>query len=59
VVDFSEIKKAVNAFDHRDLNEILPQPTAENLARAICEAVPKCVMVQVRESEGNTACYMK
>ena len=59
VLDFTEIKKAVSLFDHRDLNEILPQPTAENLARAICEAVPKCVAVLVRESEGNTACYMK
>ena len=59
VVDFAEIKKIVGQLDHANINEILVEqnPTAENIARWICENVPKCVKVEVRESEGNFAIY--
>ena len=61
VVDFSHIKQAVHArLDHQNLNEILPfNPTAENMARWICDQIPTCYKVEVKESEANTAVYEK
>lgn len=61
VVDFTHIKKAVHAkLDHQNLNDVLPfNPTAENIARWVCEQVPSCFKVEVKESEGNTAIYEK
>lgn len=61
VVDFSRIKEVVKGqLDHRHLNEVLPfNPTAENIARWICEQVPHCFKVEVQESEGNTVIYEK
>ena len=61
VVDFTHIKQAVHAkLDHQNLNEVLPfNPTAENIARWICEQIPTCFKVEVQESEGNTAIYEK
>lgn len=61
VVDFSHIKRAVkDKLDHRNLNDVLPfNPTAENIARWVCEQVPHCFKVEVRESESNTAIYEK
>ena len=45
--------------DHANLNEVVPfNPTAENIARWICENVPNCYRVDVQESEGNTASYV-
>ena len=59
VIDFSHIKKAVKSkLDHQNLNDILPfNPTAENIARWVCEQIPSCFKVEVKESEGNTAIY--
>lgn len=69
VVDFAEIKRKVSEhFDHKFLNELMPgkavggefmriNPTAENLARLICDNVPHCYKVTVQESSGNIACY--
>ena len=59
VADFSHIKKAVKSrLDHQNLNDILPfNPTAENIARWVCEQIPSCFKVEVKESEGNTAIY--
>ena len=61
VVDFSQIKEVVQgALDHRHLNDVLPfNPTAENIARWVCEQVLYCFKVEVRESEGNTVIYEK
>lgn len=61
VIDFSHIKKAVKSqLDHRNLNDILPfNPTAENIARWVCDQIPSCFKVEVKESEGNTAIYEK
>lgn len=64
VVDFSEIKKIVERYDHMDLNE-LPEfanglgvnPTAENLAKILQEAIPYCYRVDVRECEDSVAIY--
>ena len=61
VTDFSHIKQLVkDRLDHKNLNEVLPfNPTAENIARWVCEQVPHCFKVEVQESEGNTAIYEK
>ena len=59
VTDFTDIKRIVTErLDHRCLNDTLPfNPTAENIARWICENVENCYRVEVQESEGNTAVY--
>lgn len=61
VVDFSHIKHVVmGQLDHKNLNEVIPMnPTAENIARWICEQISTCFKVEVQESEGNMAVYEK
>lgn len=64
VVDFTHIKKEVqDKFDHHYLNDIPPfdtiNPTAENMAKYICDLIPHCIYVSVQESEGNVAEYFK
>ena len=61
VADFTHIKRIVSdRLDHRCLNDELPfNPTAENIARWICDNVTNCFRVDVQESEGNTASYEK
>lgn len=59
VVDFTAIKRTVlDYLDHCCLNDVLPfNPTAENIARWVCDRIPHCYRVEVQESEGNTAAY--
>ncbi|MCM1292394.1 MAG: 6-carboxytetrahydropterin synthase [Bacteroides sp.] len=59
VADFTSIKQEITSMlDHQNFNDILPfNPTAENIARWICNRVPNCYRVEVQESEGNTAAY--
>ncbi|MEG1615954.1 MAG: 6-carboxytetrahydropterin synthase QueD [Bacteroidales bacterium] len=59
VVDFTHIKQVVkDQLDHKNINEVLPvNPTAENIAKWICDQIPECFKVEVQESEGNTAVY--
>lgn len=61
VLDFARIKEVVKGkLDHRNLNEVFDfNPTAENIARWICDQFPECFKVEVQESEGNTAIYEK
>lgn len=61
VVDFTDIKKLVSdVLDHKNLNDVFDfNPTAENIAKWICDTVPKCYKVTVQESEGNVAEYEK
>lgn len=59
VVDFKHIKNMVSdKLDHHNLNEVFNfNPTAENIAKWICDNVPKCYKVEVQESDGNIAIY--
>lgn len=61
VVDFGHIKEIVKKrLDHHNLNDILPfNPTAENIAKWICDQLPACFKVEIQESEGNMAIYEK
>lgn len=59
VIDFTHIKKAIkDKLDHKNLNEVLDfNPTAENIARWICDQFECCYRVDVQESENNIAIY--
>ena len=60
VVDFKHISDVVKErLDHKYINKVLPfiNPTAENIAKWICDNVPHCIKVEVQESEGNVAIY--
>lgn len=59
VVDFAIIKKHIqDQLDHKYLNDIFDfNPTAENMAKWICDQIPFCYKVSVQESEGNIAIY--
>ena len=59
VTDFTLIKKNIEkALDHKFLNDVLPvNPTAENIARRICDNTPNAYKVEVWESEMNMAAY--
>ena len=59
VVDFSKIKDVVNQLDHKCINDVLGDinPTAENMARWICDRIPKCTKVSVQETDGNIATF--
>lgn len=61
VVDFTHIKEVVMGnLDHKCINDVLPyNPTAENIAKWICDQIPFCYRVDVQESEGNTVIYEK
>jgi 6-pyruvoyltetrahydropterin/6-carboxytetrahydropterin synthase len=65
VADFTHLKKLVSdRLDHQILNDILDQPTAENIAfyilSLINENVPEgvhCYKVEVEETDGSIAEY--
>ena len=59
VTDFTFIKRDIEkALDHKNLNDVLPMnPTAENIARWICDRTPNAYKVEVWESEMNMAAY--
>lgn len=68
IVDFKKVKDAIHGtLDHSFINDKLPSgmnPTAENMAKWICDGVNKicavgcCYKVEVQESEGNVAIYI-
>lgn len=61
VTDFTKVKETVmSKLDHAVINEVLPDnPTAENIAKWICDNVENCWRCEVQESEGNIAIYEK
>lgn len=60
VIDFAKIKNEIHSrLDHKNLNEIFDfNPTAENIAKWICDKFDCVYKVMVQESEGNTAIYL-
>ena len=67
VVDFTKVKEAIHdVLDHSYINEVIEDnPTAENMAKWICDRVTElcrygcCYKVEVQESEGNVATYVR
>lgn len=61
VIDFMTIKRTVKGLlDHKFVNDVVDfNPTAENLARWICERIPNCYKVIFQESVNNVAIYEK
>lgn len=60
IVDFTKIKEEIHEkLDHKIINDVIPgvNPTAENIAKWICEQISSCYKVEVQESEGNIAVY--
>lgn len=59
VIDFTHIKREVQEkLDHKFLNDVVEfNPTAENIAKWVCEQIPHCYRVSVQESERNVATY--
>lgn len=65
VVDFTHIKHHIHdVLDHQCINDVVNcNPTAENMARWICDEVTRicevgcCYKVEVQESEGNVVVY--
>ena len=65
VIDFDEMRTACDAFleqlDHVHLNELLPMPTVENLARfvfaGLSKPLPGLALVRVWEGDGKYAEY--
>lgn len=51
VVDFRTVKEIIDRLDHKCLNDVLPNPTAENLAIYLLGQVPYCRQVRVWESD--------
>lgn len=47
VVDFGLLASVVKALDHRTLNDILPQPTAENLAKYVWDEIELRILSHV------------
>ena len=57
VIDFSKIKKIVNQIDHANINEFVENPTAEHIAKWLCEQIPRCYLIEVEETDGNKINY--
>ena len=61
VVDFTHVKQTVSELlDHQYVNDRVDfNPTAENLAKWICDHVDHCYKVTFQESENNIAAYCR
>ena len=61
IEDFTIIKKKIHdKLDHKYINDVVDfNPTAENMAKWICDQIPSCYSVDVQESEGNIATYVE
>lgn len=59
VMDFTHIKESIQKqLDHKHLNDVLDfNPTAENIAKWVCDQLEHCYRVDVQESENNIATY--
>jgi len=65
VEDYALLSDAIRAYDHRDLNDFFPVPTAEVLAQYFCEKITaavrtgvRVVYVTVQETDDSWASYI-
>lgn len=56
VVDFKDIKSVIDRLDHSYLNDVLDNPTAENVAVYLYNRILFCTQVKVWESDN---CYVQ
>jgi 6-pyruvoyltetrahydropterin/6-carboxytetrahydropterin synthase len=50
----------IKKYDHANLNDIMDEnPTAENIARRLCELIPFCYEVEIEETKGSKVRYVK
>ena len=61
VIDFKHVKNKIHDYlDQGNFNELLPfNPTAENIAKWVCDQIPECYKVDVEESSNNMVTYVK
>ncbi len=59
VIDFKKAKDIISQkIDHKYINDVVDfNPTAENIAKWVCDQIPNCYKDIVLESEGNIAEY--
>ncbi len=48
IIDFTDIKKTIKRYDHINLNDMLEQPTAENLATKLIEDIKRPTLTKLR-----------
>ncbi len=53
VIDFQEVKDAIDQLDHQYLNDFMENPTAENTAQWVLERIPGAVTVRLWEGLGG------
>ncbi len=58
VLDFNEIKGVVMKLDHSHLNDSIPNPTAENIAKFLFLSIPYCYKIEVSESPSSEVTYV-
>lgn len=63
-IDFGDLKKAIDKYDHQTLNTFFDSPSAENIAAAIYNDVQTKIgerglvsYVKIEEGHGNTLIY--
>lgn len=59
VVDFNKIKEVVRRLDHININLVILQPTAENIAKYLADQIVECYKVKIKETDNNTVIYCK
>lgn len=59
ICDCSKIKKSImNNLDHKEINNLISQPTMENIAKYICDMLGKsCFRVEIKETDNNMVIY--
>lgn len=51
VVDFAFLKGTIEHLDHADLNDFIPQPTAENIAKYIFDRITQALAMTDKEGK--------
>lgn len=59
VIDFSKIKAIVNEFDHTDLSDIKPNPTAERIAEIIAGRIKRALLLEYNPTLKNSDAKVK